>query len=155
MTYRRVFSLIWLLCCGFLVYAFYLQHYKNISPCPLCVLQRYGYIAIAVFCLLGRFLPWTRLFSLLSLLTSVGGAFAASLQLWAIRHPAIICGRDPLETMVNGWFTARWFPSYFRAEGLCGERLQPIFGLTPPEWSLGWFAVFAFCFFFILLRGSK
>jgi len=152
MTSRRLLGFIVLLCCGFLVFAFYLQHYQHVLPCPLCVVQRYAYLAIAFFCIVGRMTYFIRTASFLSLLAAIGGAFAASLQLWAIRNPAVQCGRDPLETTINSLFPAKWLPSVFEAQGYCGEALDRIFGLTPPEWSLAWFMLFAFVFFIIMLR---
>lgn len=72
------------------------------------------------------------------------------LQLQAIKNPAVQCGRDPLEAAVNSLLPARWLPSLFKAEGYCGEALDRIIGLTPPEWSLVWCALFA-CFFLIIV----
>lgn len=152
MNSRKLLGFIMLLCCGFLLFAFYLQHHQYMLPCPLCVLQRYAYAAIIVFCLFGRLTPFIRLASFFSLLTAIGGAVAASSQMWAMKNPSFLCGRDPMEVFVNSLFPARWLPSVFRAEGYCGELLDRILGLTPPEWSLAWFMLFAFIFFIIMLR---
>jgi Disulfide bond formation protein DsbB len=155
MTSRKLLGFIILLCCAFIVFALYLQHYQGVLPCPLCVVQRYAYIAIAILCLLARYTPFTRLASLFALLTAVGGAFAASMQLWAMKNPSIQCGRDPLEATMNSLLPAKWLPSVFRSEGYCGEVLDRILGLTPPEWSLAWFMLFAFFFFIIMLRRRR
>lgn len=155
MTSRTFLGFIMLACCSFLLFAFYLQHYQYILPCPLCVVQRYAYFGIAVFCALGRLTPYIRLTSLFSLLIAVGGAIAASSQLWAINNPSIQCGRDPLEARLNGLLPAKWLPSVFKAEGYCGDILDPIVGLTPPQWSLVWFMLFAFIFFIIMMRRRR
>lgn len=152
MNSRKLLGLIMLLCCGFLLFAFYLQYYQYVPPCPLCILQRYAYVAIVIFCVVGRLTPFVRLASFLSLLAAVGGAFAASSQLWVIHNPTIQCGNDPLAVTVNSLITAKWFPALFKSDGYCSEVLDRILGLTLPEWSLAWFMVFAFVFLIIMLR---
>lgn len=152
MRAKQALYFIMLLCCGFLLFAFYLQHYQFMLPCPLCVIQRYAYVGIVLFCLAGRLTPFVRTASFFALLASVGGGAAALLQLQAIKNPAIQCGRDPLEAAVNSLLPARWLPSLFKAEGYCGEALDRIVGLTPPEWSLAWCALFSCIFLIIFLR---
>jgi disulfide bond formation protein DsbB len=154
MNSRRLSGFIMLLCSGFLLFAFYLQHYQYVLPCPLCVIQRYAYAVILIFCAVCRWTSFVRLASFFSLLAAIGGAVAASFQLWAIKHPAIQCGRDPLEILVNSLFPAQWLPSLFKAEGYCNEALDRIIGLTLPEWSLAWFVFFALLFFIMLRRRS-
>lgn len=140
------------LCGGFLLFAFYLQHYQFMLPCPLCVVQRYAYIGIMLCCLIGRLTPFVRTASFLAFLAAAGGGTAAVLQLQAIKNPTLQCGRDPLETAVNSLPSAQWLPSLFKAEGYCGEALDRIIGLTPPQWSLAWCAFFACIFLMIVLR---
>jgi disulfide bond formation protein DsbB len=144
-----------LLCCSFLLFALYLQHYQYVPPCALCVVQRYAYAAIIIFCVIGRMTPLVRTASFFAFLTAIGGAVAASAQIWAMKNPAIQCGRDPLEAFINSLPTARWLPSVFQSEGYCNEKLDRIIGLTPPEWSLAWLMLFAFVCFIIMLRRSK
>ncbi len=155
MNSRRLLGFIMLLCCGFLLFALYLQHRQHVPPCPLCVIQRYSYVAIVVFCVLGRLTPFIRTASFFSLLATVGGGISASVQLWAIKHPSIQCGRDPLEVIMNGLPPARWIPSVFKAEGYCNQALDRIWGLTLPEWSLAWFMLFTFLFLLVVLRRNK
>ena len=38
---------------GLIGVALYLQHAMNMLPCPLCVIQRYLFIAIGIGCLIG------------------------------------------------------------------------------------------------------
>ena len=73
--------------------------------------------------------------------------------LWVISHPDIQCGRDPLEQAINNLWTAKAMPVLFRSESLCGDFLEPIIGLTPPQWSLIWFFIFAVVFVRIMRRG--
>lgn len=143
------------LCGSFLLFAFYLQHYQYIPPCPLCILQRYAYSVIFILCLIGRVTSFVRTAAFLSLVSAVLGAVAAAMQMWTMKTSSRSCGRDPLEAFLNGLFPAKWLPSVFEAEGFCNAPLDRILGLTLPEWSLAWFMLFAFVFFIIMLRGRK
>ena len=134
-----------LACFGMLAVGLYLQLKLEMLPCPLCILQRYAFAAIALFALLGVVAP-ARLVWLGAGLTSIaalGGAGVAVRHLWVKAHPSVSCGIDPLETSLNEVITARWFPALFQADGLCTTEYAPILGLSIPAWALFWFVVFA------------
>ena len=143
-----------ILCAGFILVAWYLQVFKMELPCPLCVLQRYAFILIGIFCLLGAFLKRIRLFSILGSLTALVGVYLAGYQLWVIAHPAIQCGRDALEEAVNSFWLAKAMPVLFRAESLCSDVPDTFFVLNPPQWALVWFVVFAIALFRLARRGG-
>lgn len=150
---RYFLMAILILCIGFILFALYLQFFWVMLPCPLCVLQRYAFIAIGVCCAAGLVMKRYRISAVLGGLFSVTGAGLALYQLWVIAHPAIQCGRDPLEVAVNRLWPAHWLPALFQAEGLCGDVLEPIFWLTPPQWALFWFCLFALVFARIVRKG--
>ncbi len=140
------------LCAGFILVAWYLQVFRMESPCPLCVLQRYAFIFIGIFCLLGAFSQRILLFSALGGLTALVGAYLAGYQLWVIAHPVIQCGRDSLEDAVNGFWLAKNLPALFRSESLCSDVPGAFFFLNPPQWALIWFVVFAVALFRLVWR---
>ena len=123
----------------------YLQFVREMSPCPLCILQRYAFVAVAIFCLIALALPAaaTRAAAALAALSAITGAVIAGWHLWVKAHPAVSCGIDPLETSLNKIFTAKFMPFLFQADGFCTTEYDPIFGLSIPQWSLIWFAIFA------------
>jgi protein dithiol:quinone oxidoreductase len=125
--------------------ALYLQHVENMQPCPLCIIQRYAFAAIALICLLFVALPGsvTRLGARLAGLAALSGAGVAGWHLWVKAHPAISCGIDPLETSLNKIAPAQWWPSVFQADGFCTTEYAPILGLSIPQWALLWFVVLA------------
>lgn len=141
-------------CAGFILVAWYLQVFKMELPCPLCVLQRYAFILIGIFCLLGAFFRRIRLFSILGSLMALVGIYLAGYQLWVIAHPAIQCGRDALEEAVNGFWLAKAIPVLFRAESLCSDVPEPFMMLSPPQWALVWFVIFAIVLFRLARRGG-
>ena len=152
MKSRYLIGLIAALCGGFLLYALYLQHYQDVFPCPLCVLQRYAYIAVAVFCLVGAIMNSPRVGAAFGFIAAMTGGALAAYQLWVEAHPSVSCGNDPLEKALNQVFTAKLLPSVFKSEGFCSDVYAPILGLTTPQWSLVWFALFALTFLWIMLR---
>jgi protein dithiol:quinone oxidoreductase len=136
-----------LLSLAFLGVALYLQHVERMLPCPLCIIQRYLFAALALICLLFALLPGqagTRKAGAgLGLLTALGGAGVAGWHMWIQAHPTVSCGIDPLETALNTYPTATLLPFLFKADGLCSAGYAPILGLSIPQWSFAWFAIFA------------
>ena len=142
---KPLLLLIALACTCMLAVGLYLQLQLEMLPCPLCILQRYAFAAVALLALVTVALP-ARLVRIGAALTSVAalcGAGVAIRHLWVKAHPSVSCGIDPLETSLNEILTARWFPSLFQADGLCTTEYEPILGLSIPSWALLWFIVFA------------
>jgi len=131
---------------GLVIFAVILQQvgYQGVSflPCPLCILQRVGYIGIAIFCLLAAGInPLRKFFHGLAILAATYGLSVAGRQVWLLSHPESSCGIDPIETWINQFQLAQTLPWIFKADGLCSAKLPAILGLQVPEWSLFWFAV--------------
>jgi protein dithiol:quinone oxidoreductase len=135
----------------------FMQHVMKQLPCPLCVLQRYAFAAIALICLATAALPQRALKggALLGLLAALSGAGVAIYHLWIISHPSMSCGIDPLETSLNTIPTAKLMPFLFYADGLCTTVYPPIFGLSMPLWALIWFALFAITLGWIAFKRSR
>ena len=128
----------------------YLQFMRDMAPCPLCILQRYAFVAVALCCGITFALPAVaiRIGAALATLAALTGAGIAGWHLWVKAHPSVSCGIDPLETSLNKIITAEWLPFLFQADGFCTTEYDPILGLSIPQWSLIWFA------FFMLALGS-
>jgi disulfide bond formation protein DsbB len=156
-TSKPVLLVVAFISLGLLAYALYLQHMQNMLPCPLCIIQRYAFAAVAVICLLFALLPQaaTRLGANLGALAALAGAAVAGWHLWVKAHPSVSCGIDPLETSLNKIPTAELLPFVFKADGLCTTEYAPILGLSIPQWSLLWFAVFAILLIWASLRQSQ
>lgn len=142
---KPVLLLTALACIAMLGVGLYLQLQLDMLPCPLCILQRYAFAAVALLCLLTLALPAaaTRIGAGLACVASLAGAGIAIHHLWVKAHPSVSCGIDPLETSLNKIITAQWFPTLFQADGLCTTDYDPILGLSIPQWALAWFVVFA------------
>ncbi len=139
-------------CISLLSFALYLQFYRDMLPCPLCVLQRYAFIALAVFCLIGAAANIPRVGAGFGLIAALGGSGIAARHLWVQAHPNVSCGIDPLETFLNVAASAKLWPAMFKADGMCTTDYAPILGLSIPQWSLAWFVLFTLILLFIFFR---
>lgn len=142
-------------CAALLGYALYLQHVLGLAPCPLCVLQRYAFLAVMAACLVGALTQKTGFGLTAGLLCALTGAGIAGRHLWVKANPQVSCGIDPLETSLNKIWPAQWLPSVFKADGLCSAEHAPIFGLSIPQWALVWFIIFFIGFAYLLAQRIK
>jgi disulfide bond formation protein DsbB len=132
--------------------ALYLQHAKDMLPCPLCVIQRYLFLGVAIFSLIGAFAGKIKVFAGLALLSALGGLGVVAKHLYVITHPGFSCGIDPMETILNKIPTATALPWLFRADGLCEAAQDTVLGLAVPQWSAVWFAILTASLIWVLAR---
>ena len=45
---RRVYGLVALACVAMLAFGMYLQHVVGLEPCPMCIVQRYALVLVAL-----------------------------------------------------------------------------------------------------------
>jgi disulfide bond formation protein DsbB len=135
--------------------ALYLQHAKDMLPCPLCVIQRYLFLGIAIFSLIGAFANKIKVLGALALLCGLGGLGVVAKHLYVLAHPGFSCGIDPMETMLNKIPTATALPWLFRADGLCEAAQDTVLGLNVPQWSAVWFAILTASLIWVLARRAR
>lgn len=140
---------------GLVAIALYLQHVNGLLPCPLCVIQRYLFLAIAVCCAIGAFAGKPKLGAALGLLGALGGLGVVGKHLWVLAHPGLSCGIDPMETALNKIPTATMLPWLFRADGLCEDARDTLFGLSIPQWSAVWFVLLTGALIYVLVRRAR
>ncbi|GGD55826.1 MULTISPECIES: disulfide bond formation protein B [Caballeronia] len=149
---RRLLTLLGFVCLGLVGGALYLQFFHGEDPCPLCIIQRYFFVLVAVFAFLGAGLNGWRGIAVLETLvalSALGGIATAVRHVYVQAHPGFSCGYDALQPVVDGLPPARWLPQVFKVAGLCETPYPPILGLTLPQWSLVAFAVI-----FVLVAAS-
>jgi disulfide bond formation protein DsbB len=119
---------------GVLGAALWEQQQGNL-PCPLCVLQRIGFVAMLVFALgAAAFGAARRAFFALALASALGGFAVAARHVWLFWHPGQTCGLDPLAVTINHWSVTAWLPWLLRADGFCSD-VPLLFGVALPMWS--------------------
>ena len=142
---RRAFAAFALIPLGLLAEALVLQHVKGQIPCPLCVLQRAGFLLFGLIALAAAVHQPGRRGAAgycaalaLSALTGLGVALR---HVWVLHHPKFGCGIDALEQIINDLPTAKLLPWLFHAGGECSAPHEPVLGLQVPEWSVIWFSL--------------
>lgn len=142
---RPVFAVFALISLALIAAALAVQHFRGEAPCPLCVLQRAGFVLIALIALVAAIhRPRGRGaagYSAALALAALAGVGVALRHVWVLYHPKFGCGIDALEQIVNDLPTARLLPWLFHASGECSAPHEPILGLQVPEWSLIWFGL--------------
>ncbi len=142
---RLVFGGIALVALALLAEAMVLQHLKGQAPCPLCVMQRAGFVLVGLIALVAAIhQPQRRgaaAYCTALALAALAGLGVAIRHVWVLHHPKFGCGIDALEQFVNDLPTARLLPWLFHASGECTTPHTPILGLQVPEWSIIWFSL--------------
>ena len=145
LTPRQVFAGFVLIPLALLAEALVLQHLKGQAPCPLCVLQRAGFLLVALIALVAAIHQPRRRgaagYAAALGLAALAGLGVAIRHVWVLYHPKFGCGIDVLEQIVNDLPTAKLLPWLFHASGECTAPHAPVLGLQVPEWSLIWFCL--------------
>jgi disulfide bond formation protein DsbB len=157
---RSQYLLISVFSLSLVIFAVLLQQfgYQEIPflPCPLCILQRIGYIGVAISCFLAAEIsPLKKLFHLFAVISAGFGAVIAGKQVWLLSYPESSCGIDPLEVWINQFQLVQGLPWLFKADGICSTKLPAILGLQVPEWSLLWFCVLLLLLVVTFFKRSK
>lgn len=135
---RRLLALIAAACIALLAFGLYLQHAVGLEPCPMCIVQRYLFVLVALVAAIGAVLPaaTARWSCALMALLSLTGAGVAARQSWLQWFPPEItaCGRD-LFGMIESFPLRRVIPMLFRGSGDCSAVDWTFLGLTIANWS--------------------
>lgn len=140
---------------GFLIsalllsFAFYLELYKNLQPCPLCEMQRLIMGLLSCVFLLAYFSssnPAARkVFASVLFILALLGVIAAGRQVWLQSLPADqvpVCGAS-LEYIVANLPFSQALMLIFKGSGNCAKVTWTFLGLSIPKWTLLAFIVFA------------
>lgn len=142
---RRVLALLALGVLGLLIFGtWYLQGHLGLQPCPMCIVQRYAFVGIAVVAALAACTPWRRVHvgaAALAALFALGGLLTAARQSWLQWYPPefFSCGRDPF-SMVNQIGLSAIIPKVFAGHGDCTAVDWTFLSLTIANWSFLMFA---------------
>lgn len=106
------------------------------APCVLCIVQRYLFVLAAAAFVAVVFVPaaLARPLYWLVWLFMLSGLAVSLEHLRILTDPSAACGRDALESVVNGLSLASIMPTLFMASGFCTAKLPPLLGLSMPTW---------------------
>ena len=136
---KRFLALLGLICLALIGGALYMQIVLGEAPCPLCILQRYALLLIALFAFIGVAMPTRRSITVcevLVVLSAIGGIIAAARHVYILANPAVSCGLDVLQPIVDGLPLAAIFPLGFQVDGFCSTPYPPVLGLSLAQWAL-------------------
>lgn len=136
---RRYLVLLGLICLALIGGALYMQVALGEAPCPLCILQRYALLLIAIFAFIGAAMRTPRslaIFEALVVLCALAGAAVAGHHVYTQFFPAVSCGVDVLQPIVDDLPLAKIFPLGFQVDGFCSTPYPPILGLSLAQWAL-------------------
>jgi disulfide bond formation protein DsbB len=144
---RRILALVALACVAMLAFGLYLQHVVGLEPCPMCIVQRYALVLVAIvagiasaFKSRGAHLAG----SALMVIFSGFGGFVAARQSWLQWYPpeTASCGRD-FYGMIETFPLKRAIPMIFRGGGDCTKIDWTFLGGSIANWSFVCFVVLA------------
>jgi len=136
---RQTWLSILMVCIALLAFGMYLQHGVGLEPCPMCIVQRYALVLMALVAGVGVW--WSkRLPNLLVGGTLValagGGAYVAARQSWLQWYPPEFasCGRD-FYGMIETFPLKQAIPMIFKGSGDCTKIDWTFFGGSIANWS--------------------
>jgi len=155
---RVIYAAIFVACAAMFAFAlFYLQETKGLDPCPMCILQRYAFVAIGAIALIaaihGPAAMGRKVYSGLIALFAIAGAGVAIRHSYLQHFPPKMetCGSD-LEFLLNAFPLSQAFPKIFAGTGSCSKVDWTFIGLSIPEWALVWYVIFAAVALWVALR---
>ena len=153
---RRVLALVTAACVALLAFGLYLQHVVGLEPCPMCIVQRYALVLIAIvsgLTALGTSRKVWLVGSSLLILLSGFGAFVAARQSFLQWYPPEIasCGRD-FYGMIETFPLQRAIPMIFRGGGDCSKVDWTFLGGSIANWSFICFVLIALVTLTMLAR---
>ena len=140
LTPNLIFVLTFLAGSGLVGGGLYLAKTLNLAACPLCIIQRMLYLALALASLLALTLPgrFKRfLASLLNVALAGTGVFVAGYQVWLQRFATdVSCTANAPWWEEFVYWAGEKVPALFEATGLCSEAGWKFLGLAIADWSL-------------------
>jgi len=151
-----VYAGISVVCVSMLAFALYLQHSGGVDPCPMCIVQRYALLFVAIVSGVAAASKRKSIHigAAVWLLAGAGfGAFVAARQSWLQWYPPEVatCGRD-FYGMIENFPLNRAIPMIFKGSGDCSAIDWTFMGGSLANWSFACFSLFVVTAVLILWR---
>lgn len=156
---RRVLLLVSAACVALLAFGLYLQHVVGLVPCPMCIVQRYALVLIALCAALTRASDRKGLHmtgSVIMAILALAGAYVAARQSFLQWYPPEVasCGRD-LYGMIETFPLQRAIPMIFKGGGDCSQVDWTFLGGSIANWSFLWFCAMTLIGALMVWRRSR
>ncbi len=156
LNFRTWMALIAGACVAMLAFGVYLQQVVGLEPCPMCIVQRYAMVIVALLAMIAaatakKSIQMTG--ATLLVVTALGGAFVAARQSWLQWYPPEVasCGRD-IYGMIETFPLQRVIPMIFRGSGDCTKIDWTFLGGSIANWSFVCFCGMALVAIYLLLK---
>src|SRR5436190_2379907 len=143
-------------CVALLAFGLYLQHVVGLEPCPMCIVQRYAMVLVALVAGVSAAIKsraaWVAGGALVAGFSGFG-AFVAARQSWLQWNPPEVasCGRD-FYGMIETFPLKRAIPLIFKGSGDCTKIDWTFLGGSIANWSFVSFCFFALVAFVLILK---
>lgn len=156
---RRMLVLVSVGCVALLAFGLYLQHVVGLEPCPMCIVQRYALVLVAIVAGITALAKSKSLLitgSSLLVLISVLGAFVAARQSFLQWYPPEVasCGRD-LYGMIETFPLKRAIPMIFKGSGDCSKVDWTFLGGSIANWSFVCFVLISLLALTLIARLAR
>ena len=157
---RVVFLGIFLACALLIGIALFMQEHEGLEPCPMCILQRYAFVAIGLVALVaaihGPQGVALRVYGALVVLLAIAGGGVSARHSYLQHFPPKFesCGTD-LDFLINTFPLSQALPKIFAGTGSCSKIDWRMLGLTIPEWALVWFLAIAIAAAWVAFFANK
>lgn len=162
MTIRHTNIIAFFLCIALLTAAYYFQYVQLLEPCPLCLIQRFVVLVLAMLFLLGiqlRRQLYVGIQSSLVMIVAIAGMVVAGRKVWLELHPSdVFLSCTPgLEYMVENFPFHQTINLLFQGDGDCSITDWVFLGLSMSSWVFLFFLAFAIfgAIHFVLNMKSK
>lgn len=158
---RRLYLAGAVIIAALLGFALYLEYVQHLDPCPLCMVQRFAFIALLVLFVIAAFHnPGRRaagIYAVLIGLFALFGIAVAGRHIWIQHLPAEevpACGPG-LDYMLDHFPLAKILKELMHGSGECAAKVWSFLGLGIPEWSLLWYVLLGGLAAFTAFRGRQ
>lgn len=152
---------VFLVCVALLAVAFYMQYVMGLEPCPLCWLQRFGFMGAALVSLVALLIGprnWgLRVYGLFLALTAGAGLGVAIRQLWLQSLPpdqVPACGPS-VDYMLEVLPWKDVLATALQGTGDCAKVVWRFMGLSIPGWTAVCFSLLVILGLWCLLRPGR
>jgi disulfide bond formation protein DsbB len=155
---KKIDFLIFIACIILLGIAYFMQYIMGLSPCYLCITQRFFIAIIGLFSLLAFIHnKGPKIYGLIVAFSALVGGFFASKQLWLQSLPPEkipACG-PPVDYLFDSFNVSEAIKILIQGDGNCAAVQWTFIGISIPGWSLICFIAIVILSVLKIIRNNK
>ena len=155
---KKIDFLIFIACIILLGIAYFMQYIMGLSPCYLCITQRFFIAIIGLFSLLAFIHnKGPKIYGLIVAFSALIGGYFASKQLWLQSLPPEkipACG-PPVDYLFDSFNVSEAIKILIQGDGNCAAVQWTFIGISIPGWSLICFIAIVILSVLKIIRNNK